>query len=83
MLMNDYRLRTDSLGPGPRRDAIAALDAKIECVERDMNRALEARMFHTCVLARNDLKILREQRAYLFTCSIHTILREIPNVPSH
>jgi hypothetical protein len=78
--MNDYHLRTDSLIPGPRRDAIVTIDEKIASAERDLNRAIDSQLWRTATLARNDLKALREQRAYLFTCSIHTILAPEPSV---
>lgn len=79
--MNDYYLRTDSVGPGPRRDAIEKLDVNIAIAERDLNRSIEGRLWQSAIYARNALKALREQRAYLFTCSIHTILSPDVIVP--
>lgn len=80
--MNDYKLRTDSVAPGPRRDAIVTIDVKIATAERDLNRSIESSLWQSSVYARNELKMLREQRAYLFTCSIHTILAPDYVVPS-
>lgn len=78
MLMSDYHLWTNDLFVGPRRQAVLLLDAKIETAEHDLNNAIDARLWGGARLARNELKALREQRAYLFTCSIHDIISPEP-----